>query len=185
MRRYQLSGNRTLMRVLQTYYTVRREADQMTANPTPPPALPADLLECLDSPRDESVQPSIDASLLFGPSELTDLIACFADTQHATCSAAAGADDVSDSSNGVSDARACSPVAEAVVDPVVVDAGKSESAPNVENAQNEPNEPGDGEVGSPDWCSHRPLEACPSDQSDGPGVPSAVANGPPGGPDHP
>ena len=73
MRRYQLSGNRTLLRVLQTYYKVRREADQMTADPAPPLALPPDLLESLVSPRDESVQPSVDASLLFGPSDLTDL----------------------------------------------------------------------------------------------------------------
>ena len=157
----------------------------MTADPSPAPALPADLLECLDSPRDKSVQPSVDASLLFGPTGLTDLIACFADTQQATCSAGGGTDDVNGSTNGVSDAGVCSADADSVADPVAGDAGESEPPPGLENVQNEPNEPGDGGVGSPDWWSRPPLEACTSDQSDGPWAPSAVANGPPGGPDHP
>ena len=158
MRRYQLSGNRTLMRVLQTYYKVRSEADQMTADPSPAPALPPDLLECLDSPRDKSVQPSVDASLLFGPTDLTDLIACFADTQHATCSAGGGTDDVNGYSDGVSDAGMCSAEADSVVDPVAGDAGESEPPPVAENARNEPNELGSGPVDEPVRRSCPPLE---------------------------
>ena len=185
LRRYQLSGNRTLMRVLQTYYKVRSEADQMTADPSPAPAVPPDQLECLDSPRDESVQPSVDASFLLGPTDLTDLIACFADTQPATCSAGGGTDDVNGCSNGISDAWICSADAASAANPVAGDAGESEPPPAVENAQNEPNEPGSGRVDEPVRRSCPPLEPGSFGRSER--LEAGPANGTalPNGPDHP
>ena len=185
LRRYQLACNRTLLRMLQTYYKVRSEADEMTANPSLARALPADLLECLDSPRNESVQPSVDASFLLGPTDLTDLIACFADTQPATSAAGVGTDDVNSCSNGVSDVGVCPADADSVANPIAGDAGESEPPPGVENAQNEPNEPGDGGADEPVRRSCPPLEPGSLGRSERLEACLANGNGLPPGPDHP
>jgi hypothetical protein len=121
IRRYQTSCNRTLIRVLQIYFKVRKEVER--AGEDPPP----------NAPLDEAMRPSAGNPPESEPVQLADLVAT----------------PESDVTACINSSEACSASVDAA--PVAVDGGSRPAASKVDReiVQNEPNGTGVGGLSAP------------------------------------
>jgi hypothetical protein len=158
VRRYQLACNRTLVRVLQTYFKVRNEVERASQDPPP---------------LDEAMRPLAGNPPESEPVHLAGLVAESAAIVEPGVAACSGSPET------------CSASVDAAPDAVDGGSGRPGSEVDREILQNEPNEPGVGPGSPPVWGGVGRPESGALNGFGGAAEVAEGGNTPPDGPDHP
>jgi hypothetical protein len=160
IRRYQLSCNRTLVRVLQTYFKVRNEVQRASEDPPPP-----------NAPLDEAMRAPAGNPPESVPVHLADLVAGPTGTPESGVTAC------------INSPGTCSASVDAAPDAVDGGSGGPASKADREIVQNEPNEPGVGQGSAPVSGAMERPESGAIIGSGGAAAGAEGRNTPPDGPD--